>query len=135
MCIRVKKKKRVGSPHLLSRAPYWFLGQRSYDSAFGGSMKYSEEERGGTCQQCWQVLVTKAPSQGVSTNCFRKEQAVTGLPRSARGWQTKEVRSGCSSEQMGLPDSDSPSGRDDNGGGMLSWGPPVGQFKAHFTSK
>lgn len=52
--------------------------------------------------------MTKAPSQGVRTNCFRKEQAVTGLPRSARGCQAEEVRSGCGSEQMGLPDPDSP---------------------------
>lgn len=92
-------------------------------------MKYSEEERGGTCQQCWQMLVTKAPSQGVSTNSFRKEQAITGLPRSARGWQTEEVRSGCSSEQMGLPDPDSPSGRGDSGGGMLRWGTQLASLK------
>lgn len=75
------------------------------------------------------MLVTKALSQGVRTNCFRKEQAVTDLPRSARGCQAEEVRSGCGSEQMGLPDPDSSFGTHDSGGGGIWWGHPLARSK------
>lgn len=58
-----------------------------------------------------------ASSSGGEGEPLRKEGAVTGLQRSARGWEAEEVQRGCRSEQMGLSDPDPLFGRCDMGGG------------------
>lgn len=75
------------------------------------------------------------PVSGGGGYPLRKEQPVSGLLRSTRGWQAEEVKSGHGSEQMGLPDPGSHSGRRESGRGELCWGHPAGQFKARSTSK